>query len=198
MTRRLDNRREPVLARAGFKREVGLGASLAAHGERESFRAFFLQQALLAALINAALNFTYTWWMWSAHATVGTFTGTSVGYDLAATPAAIGFLCTICGTHVARGYFRGHPGVVARLRSRPFWLKIAPRGVFARSIVATLAAGFVFGLPVLAVIAIAVPATISSMAACWTKAALTIGFSLILIPIALRAALDDVWIERGH
>ena len=198
MMRRLGNRGGPIIAHAGPSREGGLGASLAARGERESFRAFFLQQALFAALINAILNFTYTWWMWSARAVVGLFTGTSVGYDLAATPAAIAFLCTICGTHVARGYFRGHPGVVARLGSRPSWLRLVPHGVFSRSIVAMFAAGLVFGLPVLVIIALAVPLTITSMAACWTKAGLTVCFSLILIPFALRAALDDVWLERGH
>lgn len=155
------------------------------------FSRFLVRETLAVAALNAA----YTGFLWRGPASLTLGGPAGIAGDLAATPIFIALLSTLLGTAAIRKKLAS--GAVAaprRIWGAPVFAQL-PRGILWRALVLAILAAIAFAGPLHATLASADTTSLSRGAGVSAKVAITLFFSLLLVPVAVTAAGHDA--RRG-
>jgi len=161
------------------------------------FTSFVVKQAFGIAALNAGINAAYTFYLWRPLTPLTLFGEHGVGIDLSTTPAVIGFLSTILGTASLRKQLTDGRVTVGALLRAPALLHFLPTGVAVRSALIALVCGLLLGAPLYAALRMNASALLSLGEAIGAKVAITIVYSLMIVPAVIAAALADTQ-RRGR
>ena len=155
-----------------------------------SFRKYVAADAIGIAAMNAALNASYTSWMWSKLDPV-TLTGANgIASDLAGTPVWIAVLATVFGTSAVRQKL-GEGRVERPLTRVPGILSMLPQGIATRAASLGVISAAFLALPLWLMMQTSGVGAVSLTAAVLTKVAITVVLSLAIVPVVILAAVDD-------
>lgn len=156
-----------------------------------SFNRFVATQALGIAGMNAAINASYTWALWRGLQPLTLFGENAIAFDLASTPAWIAVLSTLLGTASIRAKLRDGRVALPLMRA-PNVPQLLPHNIVLRSAVLGGIAAAVFGLLLHLLLKASAMATLSLAGAVGLKVVITVGLSLVLVPVVILAGLADV------
>ncbi|MGV6876569.1 hypothetical protein ACUSIJ_28365 [Pseudochelatococcus sp. B33] len=161
-----------------------------------SFGRFVATHAIIIAAFNAGINASYTWWLWSPRDTLPLSGADNIGIDLVATPAVIAVLSALLGTVFIRQKLRdgrvAMPGMTL-----PAAFHAAPYGLLARTAAFGLVAAVMLSLPLWTMLQASGIHALLLAEALLSKVAITVVFSLLIVPLVILAALADVQREHG-
>lgn len=156
-----------------------------------SFHRHVTQNALAMAILNAAMNASYTAYLWWGHTPLSLFDESRVALDLVNTPMVIALLSTLFGTTGARD--RLWDGRVSMAGAEaPQLLRWLPNGVVLRSVALAALAGVLLAWPMWLAIGMSGVTTVPLVMAVGLKVLITIVMTLAIVPVVMLAALSDV------
>lgn len=153
-----------------------------------SFARFVVAETIAVTALNAGMNAGYTSWLWRRPMPLPL---DAIATDLAATPVFIAVLSTLLGTAATRRKLSGGRVAAPAALSGERWLVRLPVGILARSALLGILSAVLLTVPLLAVLGGADIATLPLAAAVGAKVAITVLFSLLIVPLGILAATVD-------
>lgn len=153
-----------------------------------TWKAYLVTQALGVAAFNAVCNAGYTWFLWRGESVLAYET---IGTDLALTPAWIGLLSVLLGTPFIRkaladGRMMREAGVTAHR-----FAHLVPHGLVQRGVAAAALCAIAFAMPLALILPLLGDGAFTLAGAVGTKVAITVAFSLVIVPLVVIAAAAD-------
>lgn len=153
-----------------------------------TWKTYLVTQALGVAAFNAICNAGYTWLLWRGE---NVLAYESIGTDLALTPAWIALLSVLLGTPFIRktladGRMIREAGVTAHR-----FAHLVPHGLVQRAVTAAVLCVVVFAIPLALILPLLGDGPFTLAGAVGTKVAITVAFSLVIVPLVVIVAAAD-------
>lgn len=154
-----------------------------------TFRDYLILQAFGAAAFNAAMNAGCTWFLWGGEPQLPLGT---IAADLAMTPIWIGLLSVLLGTAFTRRAFANGTMLRDSAITPPAFLQWLPRTILSRSLVVAALCAVSFALPLSLLLPLMGDGMLTPAGAIGTKVILTVGFSVLIVPLVIFATTTDI------
>lgn len=162
-----------------------------------SFARFLVIESLAVAALNAGMNAAYTSHLWADRSALSLRGDAGIGADLATTPIFIAFLSTLLGTAAIRKKLAdGKVMTPGRISGSAFFDRL-PGGILARAATMAVLAALLLAAPLYVAIAMLDLYGLSLGQAVTAKVAITLFYSLLLVPFAIAAAALDIKAGRA-
>lgn len=153
-----------------------------------TWKTYLITQALGVAAFNGVCNAAYTWFLWRDETVLAY---EAIATDLALTPAWIGLLSVLLGTpFISKALADGRMIREAGITAHRF-AHLVPRGLIPRSLAAAVLCGIAFAPPLALFLPLTGEGGFTPAGAVATKAAITVAFSLVIVPLVVIAAVAD-------
>ncbi|MEO9080229.1 MAG: hypothetical protein ABI268_13085 [Rhodanobacter sp.] len=157
-----------------------------------SFTRFLVVETVAITALNAGSNAAYTFWLWRGWPQIAFSGAHGIATDLALTPIFIGFLSILLGTaSIRRRLGVGKVSAPVTTGGITMAFSALTRNIVLRSVIMAVVCALLLAIPIAMVLAAAGDTALSLQQAVWAKVALTIGLSLLIVPIAALTAASD-------
>jgi len=157
-----------------------------------SFHKFVIIETAGIAAMYAAINGSYTSWLWHELDPITLNGASGIAFDLAATPVWIAVVSCLLGTAGVRSkLLQGRVQMPPRT-PYPAIFSMLPRGIFARAACLGAVAAMALSAPLWLLLQAGGGETLSLGAALLAKIGVTVLLSAVIVPVVIHAALPDV------
>ena len=156
------------------------------------FTRFLVGETIAVTALNAGGNAAYTFWLWREWPQITLSGPYGIATDLALTPVFIGFLSILLGTEsIRRRLWEGKVSAPSTTGIAMVFSALT-RSPILRAAIMAGGCAVILALPLVMALTAAGDTALSLEQAVQAKVALTIGFSMFIVPMAALAAASDL------